>query len=267
MINIIQAKKDGTSVEMFKLEGTMMDENAMEDKEMMMEKEEKIMNTSYEMYSEETYQMHLDAGHMVILNFRASRCSTCKATSENIIANADKLPEAVVVLEVDYDMYQDLRAEYGVAKQTTFAFIDSDGSHKKTVSDIRGIDDLLDALHGDTMMKDEMMDKDEMMMKQYEIYSESAFEAHLDTGHMVVLNFRASRCPTCKATSENIIANLDQLPEGLVVLEVDYDMYEDLRAKYGVAKQTTFAFINNDGSHKKTVSDIRGIDDLLEELE
>lgn len=102
--------------------------------------------TRYMLYTPERYAKALEAQKYIVFNFRASRCPTCRATSTQIIENQDKLPESVIVLEVDFDEYQILRETYDVQFQTTFVFLDPAWTFIKKTRDIRNIDDLLEEL-------------------------------------------------------------------------------------------------------------------------
>ena len=76
--------------------------------------------------------------------------------------------------------------------------------------------------------------------ESYKIYSADVFDDAVANGKRVVMNFRASRCPVCTRVSNNILDNQERLPDDVVVLEVDYDVYTDLKNTYGVTQQTTF---------------------------
>lgn len=89
-------------------------------------------------------------------------------------------------------------------------------------------------------------DTGSMQLDTYMLYSPKTLDAALEAGLQVVINFRASRCPTCKATSEDIIAHQSEIPAGVIILEADYDTTQDLQETYGVKHQTTFSFLNSD---------------------
>ncbi len=111
-----------------------------------------------------------------------------------------------------------------------------------------------DEMMKDEMKKDEMMDdkmmKDEssaMMEKgSYELY-DAAKLAMAETGD-VVLFFKASWCPSCRAVDADIKANMAAIPKGLTILEVDYDKQTELKAKYGVTYQHTFVQVDSKGN-------------------
>lgn len=64
----------------------------------------------------------------------------------------------------------------------------------------------------------------------------------------VWLNFHLETCPFCRALDENINANLDQIPAGVVILKVDYDKNQNLRVRYGINRQTVIVRIDSDGN-------------------
>ncbi len=93
-----------------------------------------------------------------------------------------------------------------------------------------------------------MMENEDSMMQKgsYEAYSAEKL-ARAENGS-VVLFFRASWCPTCRALDANIRANLDAIPAGVTILNVDYDASTVLKQKYGVTYQHTLVQVNTDGS-------------------
>jgi thiol-disulfide isomerase/thioredoxin len=128
--------------------------------------------------------------------------------------------------------------------------------------------------HEEAMKSEEMIKKDESMMKEEEMMKkdenmmdhsdhEMEGDSMTKTGAYlpyssdkvamagsgdVVLFFKASWCPTCKALDTNIKSNLKDIPSGLTILEVDYDNSADLKVKYGVTYQHTFVQVDKDGN-------------------
>lgn len=100
----------------------------------------------------------------------------------------------------------------------------------------------------------------------YMYYSPAAFDAAVSADLTVVINFRASRCPRCKATSEEIIAHQSEIPNWVIVLEANYDTTKELQESLGVTMQTTFVFFDTNWQITKKVEKLSGIDQLLEEL-
>jgi thioredoxin 1 len=104
-------------------------------------------------------------------------------------------------------------------------------------------------MDGDSVAKDDraMMEGDSMMHKgSYEAYAESKL-ARANHGD-VVLFFRASWCPTCKALDANIKSNISAIPDGLTILDVDYDNSQPLKQKYGVTYQHTLVQVDSKGN-------------------
>ena len=107
------------------------------------------------------------------------------------------------------------------------------------------------AMEGGAMMEKDgaMMEKDgdAMMSKgSYELYDASKL-AMANTGK-VVLFFKASWCPTCRALDADIKANMASIPGGVTILEVDYDKSGELKQKYGVTMQHTLVQVDAQGN-------------------
>lgn len=113
----------------------------------------------------------------------------------------------------------------------------------------------------DAMMKDEKVvasTSDEMMKPKqeeammgiqkgsYEAYSPEKLS--LAKNGKVVLFFKADWCPTCRALDANIKENITLIPEGVTILEVNYDTSTALKQKYGVTSQHTLVQVAADGS-------------------
>lgn len=94
-----------------------------------------------------------------------------------------------------------------------------------------------------------MMEKSDTMMKagSYEAYTPEKVALASST-HDVVLFFRASWCPTCRAVDSDIRANLSKIPSELAILDVNYDDSLQLKQKYGVTYQHTFVQVDKDGN-------------------
>jgi thiol-disulfide isomerase/thioredoxin len=98
---------------------------------------------------------------------------------------------------------------------------------------------------GEVMMEE----KGETMMQgrgSYEVYG--AEKLALANEGKVILFFRASWCPSCKALDEDIRSNLDSIPEGVTILDVDYDKSAELKRKYAVTYQHTFVQVDASGN-------------------
>lgn len=119
-------------------------------------------------------------------------------------------------------------------------------------------------LDGAMMESDDAMMKDDSMMMEdgameakdgdamesaagsYQAYS--ADKLALANEGDVVLFFKASWCPSCRTLDSDIRKNLDSIPAGVTILEVDYDSSTALKQKYGVTTQHTLVQVNSDGS-------------------
>lgn len=91
--------------------------------------------------------------------------------------------------------------------------------------------------------------KDETVMIKAGSYESYAPEkiALASSEHNVVLFFRASWCPTCRAVDADIKANLSKIPSNLTILDVNYDDSTSLKKKYGVTYQHTFVQVDAQG--------------------
>jgi thiol-disulfide isomerase/thioredoxin len=78
-----------------------------------------------------------------------------------------------------------------------------------------------------------------------------------------VLFFSATWCPTCQITEKDIAANMENLPDNLTLVHVDYDSAGDLRQQYEIRVQHTFVQVDSSGAAIKswtgspTVADIQ----------
>lgn len=109
---------------------------------------------------------------------------------------------------------------------------------------------VMDGMKDAAMMEKDgaMMENDTAMMAKagsYETYEASKL-AMAKEGD-VVLFFRASWCPTCRALDADIKKNLSAIPVGVTILDVDYDRYADLKKQYGVTTQHTLVQVDADG--------------------
>lgn len=60
-----------------------------------------------------------------------------------------------------------------------------------------------------------------------------------------MLFFDASWCPTCQEAKGNLTSQ--SIPDGLTIVDVDYDSNTALRQEYGVTTQHTFVQIDSNG--------------------
>jgi hypothetical protein len=88
------------------------------------------------------------------------------------------------------------------------------------------------------------------------------------TGTERVLFFHAEWCSTCKFFENSI--KTTGVPEGITILQADFDNDTDLKARYGVNVQSTFVLIDENGEVVKTwpfASGLRSAQDLYDAVE
>lgn len=65
------------------------------------------------------------AGTAVVYFFHADWCPSCRATDTSL--TQDGVPDGLTVVKVDYDTETDLKQQYGITQQHTFAQVGTDG--------------------------------------------------------------------------------------------------------------------------------------------
>jgi thiol-disulfide isomerase/thioredoxin len=98
----------------------------------------------------------------------------------------------------------------------------------------------------------------------YETYDPSKLALAEDG--TVVLFFRADWCPTCRALDADIRAHLEAIPQGLTILDVNYDSYTDMKKKYGVTYQHTLVEVDAAGNMMKKWSGSPTLASLVAEV-
>jgi len=98
----------------------------------------------------------------------------------------------------------------------------------------------------DMMDDDKMMDDKAMSAGSYEVYDEAKL-AMANEGDLVLF-FKASWCPTCRALDADIKASLVDVHVGLTILDVNYDTETALKQKYGVTYQHTLVQVDAQGN-------------------
>lgn len=87
---------------------------------------------------------------------------------------------------------------------------------------------------------------EEAAVGSYEPYDASGIAA--TEGDKTLLFFSASWCPTCRDLDADIRNRADDIPAGVTILSVDYDLYPELRERYGVTIQHTLVQVTADGT-------------------
>lgn len=143
-----------------------------------------------------------------------------------------------------------------------------------TAKESNSVNDAMEKEDGESMEKDnDAMEKDDDGMAKPES-SVGSYIAYVDyTSNKathdkgdVVLFFRASWCPTCKALDKDINANLSSIPSGTTIVDVDYDDSSDLKKKYGVTYQHTLVQVDAEGNQIKKWSGSPTLSELVEEI-
>ncbi len=225
----------------------------------------------------------IDSEIITVLDFYAPRCPSCRAAHKNIINEVNQLPENLQILNVDYDSNQDLRTKYWVKSQHTFVLIDRSGNKIKSIQWLNHVSEIIDFVWNftNTPTIDEIISTGDLQnmeninnesdsisnnntitnklqeeKQSVGIYTdyESGKKYISDPNKKVVLFFHASRCPNCRQAESDILANKNIIDPDLVILKVDYDNSSDLKKKYGITSQTSYVFVNKDGSlNKKSI--------------
>ena len=80
----------------------------------------------------------------------------------------------------------------------------------------------------------------------YHDYSLESYEAA--EGKTRVLFFHASWCPSCRSSETSFLETVDQIPEDIVILKVNYDKERELKKQYGITSQHTFVQVDAEGN-------------------
>jgi thiol-disulfide isomerase/thioredoxin len=67
----------------------------------------------------------------VVLYFSADRCPSCQLLTKSLEADQFAFPDDLLVLSIDFDEQKDLVSEYGIVRQHTLIFLDSNGDEDK----------------------------------------------------------------------------------------------------------------------------------------
>lgn len=82
-----------------------------------------------------------------------------------------------------------------------------------------------------------------------------------------VLFFKAAWCSTCASLDKSIKSDLDRIPEGVQILQVDYDTADDLKRKHGVTIQHTLVQVDKEGNQIKKWTGSPDLDDILNKID
>jgi thiol-disulfide isomerase/thioredoxin len=93
----------------------------------------------------------------------------------------------------------------------------------------------------------------ELPEPEYLNYTEAQYTELLGN-EPFLLYFHATWCSTCNRVKGEIEADLANFPKGSKILQADFDSELELKEKYGIQVQTTFAVINKNGEHVDTLA-------------
>lgn len=99
------------------------------------------------------------------------------------------------------------------------------------------------------------------------LYAEYAGDLTQYEDKDIVLFFKADWCPSCRVLDSNIQENLNDIPEDVVLLELDYDTETELKKKYGVTTQHTMVQVDTSGEMIKKWSGGNRLEDVLNQID
>lgn len=100
----------------------------------------------------------------------------------------------------------------------------------------------------------------------YTTYSPELVSQYANQGKKVVLFFHAAWCPTCKAAEKDITERINEIPNDIVILKVDYDTSSELKKKYNITYQHTFVQVDANGN-AITIWNGGDLDDIIKKAQ
>ncbi len=195
-----------------------------------------------------------------VLFFHQKSCGTCVKTAQDIAAQ-ESLPAGVKIIQADFDTDTALNAQYGITSKHSFVYIDEKWEMISSASGLTTVAEI------------------EKFVQTAESPENAVSEAPVQAGpagysmyrgqdlsiiwEKTVLFFHQASCGTCVKTAKNIVAAAS-LPEGVKIIQADFDNDTELNKKYGVTSKHTFVYIDENGetiakaSGLVTLSDIAG---------
>ncbi|MBI5621009.1 hypothetical protein HY949_04465 [Candidatus Gottesmanbacteria bacterium] len=98
---------------------------------------------------------------------------------------------------------------------------------------------------------------------RYQLYSQQVFELAKDKKR--ILYFHADWCPTCRLLDKEISANINAIPENIILYKTNYDTEAMLKKKYAITYQHTFVQVDAQGNEVTKWSG-GGIEALMESI-
>ncbi len=217
-----------------------------------------VASGKYEEFTSETRQSLEEANQPYVVFFHANWCSWCRARNAEILAAIDTLPENTRILKADYDKNEELKKEFGVNKQDTYVFVDSNG--EATLKMGASTETIENFFANNEVTPGEERPEGLGSYVHYDADIVETFKGRKAYAYF----FHADWCPSCVTEEANIKASIADrsLPKNTNIFKVDYDTATELRKEYGVTGQHTFVFFDKEGNHVETK---RGVtkDDLI----
>lgn len=173
------------------------------------------------------------------------------ATVANVEADADDLADEVedviqgIIDEVEEEIEEAGDVVEGAADAVVEGAEDAIDAVEDTVEE--GVDAVEEAMEDDMDSED---DTTEVVVENnwYVEYNEEEVAQALASDKKVVLFFHAGRCPSCIALDNDVNENLSNLDENTVLVKVDYDTAEELKAQYNVTAQHTLVVLDSEAN-------------------
>lgn len=103
----------------------------------------------------------------------------------------------------------------------------------------------------DSVLSDPLPQTDPVAVPaEYVDYSASGFAAASDRKRVIF--FHAAWCPFCIATDVAIRANLEDIPDDVIIFKANYDEENDLKDQYGITYQDSFVLLDENGASLDT---------------
>lgn len=133
------------------------------------------VNAAYTEYSEAAVPM----GAPYVLFFHADWCPTCVAWEASV--KGSQLPENALILKVNYDESEELKAQYGITMQSTAVMIDAEGNVVATAAD-PSMEDVAAFFDNYAVSEEDTMPTEEMVTE--EVSSEESMEEPMNEEEM-----------------------------------------------------------------------------------
>lgn len=204
----------------------------------------------YTDYTAEIAAQYVGQPH--VLYFFANWCPNCRSHDQTIKDNLANLPANTVILRVDYDQETELKKMYGVTSQTTSVMI---GSDAKMVDKKQGasLDDYRNFFSETVSITQTTEVAPIETNAAYVIYDEKVETMRQGKRH--VLFFYADWCPTCVKWEAKLTGDFMNIAGNAMIIRANYDKETELKEQYGITKQSTAVFIDQDGEIIEKVAD------------